>query len=76
MEPITYGGIPCSTLTQGRRDLVLPQLGITDFVNSPRRPYPSEKEGSLDVDRWEKERDGELGLLCKTRKYCFLKIKS
>ena len=40
MEPITYHEIPCSALIQGGRGLVLSQLGVPDFADSPREALP------------------------------------
>ena len=51
------------------RDLVLPQLGIPDFVDSlrevisPLRSGWERRMGKLGM--WEKEIDGHLGLDCK-----------
>lgn len=35
----SYGGIPCSALMAGR-GLVLPQINISDLVDSPRKALP------------------------------------
>lgn len=51
--------------------MVLPQLGIPDFVDSPRRALNSSKKwmgcGMGQVEEWGKGREGKLGLVCKNK---------
>lgn len=46
LEPIPYGGMPCSSLMQGR-DLVLSNLNVVDIVDSASEPLP------IGWRRWE-----------------------
>lgn len=68
LEPIPYGGLPCSDLIQR----VLPQLGMPDTVNTPTDALPFLRSGMEmgggRCGRIKKEREGELGLICKMKK--------
>lgn len=39
LEPISYNGMPCSTLMGGRK-LVLPQLNVPGFTDSQLEAFP------------------------------------
>lgn len=44
LEPFPYGKIPPRSALIQEKDLVLPQVGMSDIVDSPRKELPHSKE--------------------------------
>ena len=55
--PVPYDGIPCSALIQWGKGLILPQLNIPDFADSPREVLPPLRSGL--VVEWREAGVGE-----------------